>query len=72
MSTPEGKPIDLVTIDAFKHDGKHWAVGEVLLAVEPDLAKELTGAGRTRLANDDDKAAVAKAAKKAEKAAPAA
>ena len=69
MSTnPEGKPVDLVTTDAFKHDGKHWAIGDVLLGVEPDLAKELTGAGRTRLATDDDKAAVAKAAKKAEKA----
>ncbi len=64
------KPVDLMAIGAFKHDGEHIAAGTVLFAVESDLALELTGAGRTRLATEEE---VAKARKKADKtAAPAA
>lgn len=59
------KPVDLVAISAFKHDGEHIAVGTCVLDVESDLALELTGAGRTRLATADESA---KARKKADKA----
>lgn len=60
MSQP--KNVNLYVIDAVKVEGEHYGVGEVLIDVEPELAKELTGAGRTRLAADDE---VAKAKKKA-------
>jgi hypothetical protein len=63
-TTPEGKPVDLVVTDPFKHDGRHWAIGEIVPQVKPELAKELAGNGRARLATDEDRAAVAKAAKK--------
>lgn len=56
------KPVDLMVIDAVKVDGQHYAIGDVLTGVEPDLAKELTGAARTRLATA---AEVEKAKKKA-------
>ena len=59
MSQP--KNVNLMVIDAVKVDGQHYAVGDVLTNVEPDLAKELTGAARTRLATD---AEVEKAKKK--------
>jgi len=64
MSNTDGKPVDLTTIDPFKHDGNHYAVGDVLFGMDPELAKELTGAGRTRLATDEESAAAKKAAKK--------
>jgi len=56
MSKTEGKPVHLTTIDPFKHDGNHYAVGDVLPGMDPELAKELTGAGRTRLATEDEMA----------------
>lgn len=56
----EPKKVNLVCISAYKHDGQHIAVGEVVYDVESELAKELTGAGRTRLAKDDDIAAAKK------------
>ena len=55
------KTVNLVTVTAFKHAEKHHAVGDVLINVEADLALELTGAGRTRLASEDDLAAGKKA-----------
>lgn len=64
----QGKPVDIVCVDPFKHDGQHIVKGQVLLAVEADLAKELAGNGRARLAKDEDKAAWAAAQKKAAKA----
>ena len=63
MNKPEGKPVTLYTINAFKLEGDHVAVGTVLKDVEPELAKELTGAGRTRLATAEEVAAATKAAK---------
>ena len=59
------KPVNLLCIEACKVDGNHLAKGEVLMNVPYDLATDLTGAGRTRLATDEDIAA-AKKAKKAE------
>lgn len=56
------KPVTLIVIDPCKIDGKHVAVGEILRDVEPDLAKELTGAGRTRLATTEEAAPKKKAA----------
>jgi hypothetical protein len=64
MATP--KPVSIVVVNACKVDGKHLAVGDVLLDVEPDLAFELTGAGRTRLATAEDLAAAKKKPAKAE------
>lgn len=64
----KAKPVDLMTIDPFKLEGDHIAKGTVLFGVESELAKELTGAGRTRLATDTEVADAKKAAKKAEKA----
>ena len=64
MNKPDGKPVDLTTTDPFKHDGVHFAVGDVLLGIEPELAKELCGAGRVRLATDEESAAARKAPKK--------
>lgn len=67
MSKQQAKPVDLVCTSPFKHDGRHYAMGEVLMQCEPELAFELAGAGRARLATDEDKAK-AKAAAKAGKA----
>ena len=64
----QGKPVDIVCVDAFKHDGQHIVVGQVLEAVEPDLAKELAGNGRARLAKAEDVAAWKAAQAKASKA----
>lgn len=68
MDKDKGKPVDLVCIAPFKHDGRHFAVGEVLQGCEAELAKELTGAGRTRLAKAEDLAPKAPAAKRATRA----
>lgn len=48
------KPVDLFVINGTKVDGQHYGVGDVLTNVEPDLAKELTGAARTRLATPEE------------------
>ena len=63
----EPKPVTLVVIDPVKIDGKHVAVGDILTDIDYELAVELTGAGRTRLATDDDIAAALDAAKAAAK-----
>ena len=60
----EAKTVNLYTISAFKHDGVHFAVGEVLFDCESELAKELTGAGRTRKATEDEAANAARRSKK--------
>lgn len=53
------KPLDLICIDPFKHEGKHYAVGDVLRNVPKDDALELAGAGRARLATEEEAAAPA-------------
>ena len=63
MSQP--KPVPLYTTNAFKLEGEHVEVGTVLLNVEPELAKELTASGRTRLATDEEVAAATKKPAKA-------
>ena len=69
MATNDPKPVNLVCINACKIDGEHIAVGELLMNVESDLALELTGAARTRLATAEDIAAAeAKAKADAKKA----
>ena len=65
MADKAPKTVNLVTVDPFKHNGKHFAVGEVLTAVESELALELTGAGRTRLATEEDMATAKTAVTKA-------
>jgi hypothetical protein len=63
MSDP--KTVNLLVINACKVEGQHIAVGEILTDVEAELAMELTGAGRTRVATDEEiKAAIDKQAKK--------
>ena len=57
------KTVTLYATTAFKIDGAHVAQGEVLLDVEAELAKELAGAGRARLATPEDIADAKKAAK---------
>ena len=54
MADKAPKTVNLVTVDPFKHAGEHFAVGQVLANVEAELALELTGAGRTRLATEED------------------
>lgn len=66
MADKTPKTVNLVTTNPFKHEGEHYAVGHVLMGVEAELALELTGAGRTKLATEEDIAAAKKAAKKAE------
>jgi hypothetical protein len=63
MADKAPKTVNLLTLNPFKMEGEHYAVGQVLTDVEAELALELTGAGRTRLASDEDMAAAAKAAK---------
>ncbi len=60
------KTVTLYAVDAFKINGEHVAVGTILKDVEADLAKELAGAGRARLATADDLAGPAKKPAKAE------
>lgn len=51
------KNVPIYITDAVKINGEHYAVGDILQDVEPELAKELAGAGRARLATDEDMAA---------------
>ena len=62
----EPKNVDIYITDAVKIDGVHHAVGEILQGVEPELAKELAGAGRCRLATAEDSAGAKKRGAKAE------
>lgn len=48
------KNVPIYITDAVKIDGKHYAVGDVLPDMEPELALELAGAGRARLATEDE------------------
>ena len=59
------KTVNIIITDAVKIDGKHHAIGEVLTDMEAELAKELAGSGRARLATAEEVAAAAKAAKAA-------
>lgn len=63
------KPVDLMTTEGVKIEGEHVEAGTLLSAVDFELAMDIVGAGRARLANDDDRAAAAKAAKAAKAAA---
>jgi len=66
------KAVTVIATTAFKLGGVHQEPGTLLRDVEPDMAKELAGAGRVRLATEADIAAADKAAKAAEAAAKAA
>lgn len=57
------KTVNLMTVTAFKAFEKHHAVGDVLTSVDSEVALELTGAGRTRLATETEVADSKKAAK---------
>lgn len=63
----QAKTVNIIITDATKVNGQHLAVGDVLTEVEADLAKELAGAGRARLATDEEVAAAAAAAEAAAK-----
>jgi len=62
------KTADLYITDAVKIDGEHHAQGEIICDVEAELAKELAGQGRARLATEAEVAAARKGDKKAAKA----
>lgn len=53
----QGKPVDVLCTSAFKHDGQHIEVGQVITGMASDLAIELAGNGRVRLAKEEDVAA---------------
>jgi hypothetical protein len=55
----EGKPVTLVTLNGFKHEGEHYAPGDMLENVPPELATDLVGAGRAALATEEHLAAFA-------------
>lgn len=59
----KSKTVTLFATTAFKLDGEHVAQGTILKDVEAELAKELAGAGRARLATPEDLAAAKKPAK---------
>ncbi len=69
MATNQPKPVTLFAVTAFKIEGQHVEQGTVVKDVEPELAKELAGQGRARLATEEDAAAAAAAEKAAKKAA---
>lgn len=59
----QAKTVTLYATTAFKIDGVHVSQGAILPDVEAELAKELAGAGRARLATPEDLVAAKKAAK---------
>ena len=59
----QAKTVTLYATTAFKIDGEHVAAGAILKDVESELAKELAGAGRARLATPEDIAAAKKPSK---------
>lgn len=61
----EPKNVDIVITDPVKVEGKHYAIGDVLPQCDAELAKELAGAGRARLATEEEVAKAKKAASKA-------
>lgn len=62
------KPVPLYIENACKIDGQHIAQGTVLPSVDYELATDLVGAGRARLATAEDIAAAEAAAAEAGKA----
>lgn len=59
MSSP--KSVNLYITDPCKIDGEHIPQGAILQDVAFELANDLVGAGKARLATDDDLAAAKKA-----------
>jgi hypothetical protein len=59
----EGKPVTLFVTENTAIDGEHVAKGTILDDVPPDLAIQLAGAGKVRLATKEDSAASKKPAK---------
>lgn len=65
---PQGnspKAVDVVAATAFKLDGEHIAVGQLIRGMDGELAKELAGQARVRVATDEELAADAKVSAKA-------
>ncbi len=50
----DGKPVDIVLTENTGIEGTHHAAGTVLKQVEADLAMELCGQGKARLAQEAD------------------
>lgn len=59
------KPVDVIAATAFKLDGEHIPVGQLIRGMDGELAKELAGQARVRMATDEELAADAKASAKA-------
>lgn len=47
------KPVDVIATESFKNDGEHIERGTLLKSVPADLAMELAGAGKVRLATKE-------------------
>jgi outer membrane lipoprotein SlyB len=60
MFGKEEKPVDLVTTEPVKIDGRHFEVGSILESVEAGFAMELVGGGKCRLAKPNDKRVASK------------
>lgn len=58
----ETKPVDVITFEAFRHEGQHIEVGTLIKQMPAELAMELTGIGRVRAATKENVAAARAAA----------
>ena len=65
----EGKPVDVIVTESFKHEGEHIERGTVIKEMPSDLAMELAGAGKVRAATAEAVKEVKAAAKAAAEAA---
>ncbi|GAA4419919.1 hypothetical protein [Acidovorax lacteus] len=64
FGTQDPKPVDIVLLEPTAIDGQHFDRGTLLQGVPGDLAMELAGQGKARIAKEGDQPA--KAAKKGE------
>lgn len=48
------KPVDIILVENTGIDGEHVPAGTVLLGVDGDLAMELAGQGKARVATEAD------------------
>lgn len=59
------KPVDMLIIHGIKIDGVHYDADTIVEGMKPELAIELGGQGRARLATAEDAKRIAAKAKKA-------
>lgn len=49
----DGKPVDVIAIESFKNDGEHIERGTIIKQMPAELAMELAGGGKVRIATKD-------------------